>query len=71
MSHGTKPGQRAPSSKVGRNKTKCERYRAKGTKEKNANRREETYIGRGARRLAKKSNKVWNDLVNGEYGIEL
>lgn len=27
MSHGTKPGFRAPSSKIGRNKVKCERYR--------------------------------------------
>lgn len=36
MSHGTKPGNRAPSSKVGRNKAKCEKYRTQGRKAKNA-----------------------------------
>lgn len=51
MSHGTRPGQRAPSSKIGRNKTKCEKYRSRNTKEKNAERRMETYVNRVARRI--------------------
>lgn len=38
MSHRTKAGNRAPSSKIGRNKFKCEKYRTEGRKEKNAKR---------------------------------
>lgn len=29
MSHGTKPGERAPGDKMGRKKAACERYRAR------------------------------------------
>lgn len=57
MSHGTRPGQRAPSSKIGRNKTKCEKYRSRNTKEKNAERRMETYVNRGARRIIRLTEK--------------
>jgi hypothetical protein len=39
MSHGTKPGNRAPSSKMGRNKTKCDRYRSQNRAVANAARK--------------------------------
>lgn len=35
MSHGTKIGQRAPSSKIGRNSRKCERYTLNRTQDRN------------------------------------
>lgn len=39
MSHGTPRGQRAPASKSGRNKKKCEKYKLRGIREKNKARR--------------------------------
>lgn len=44
------------SSKSGRNKAKCERYRARGTKEKNAARKQATY----ERRMAKAAEAAAN-----------
>lgn len=39
MSHGTKPRERAPSSKIGRNTRKCQRYRERGIRDLNKTRR--------------------------------
>jgi hypothetical protein len=44
MSHGTKMGTRAPSSKIGRNKRKCDRYAADGRRERNKARKAERII---------------------------
>ena len=56
MSHRTAIGNRAPSSKMGRNKYKCDKYRAEGRREKNAARKAATI----ARNLAKAADNVWH-----------
>ena len=42
MSHGTIYGHRAPSSKIGRNTRKCDRYAGSNQRAKNATRRDTT-----------------------------
>lgn len=39
MSHGTRMNQRAPASKFGRNKNKCEKYKLVGQRERNKRRK--------------------------------
>ena len=50
MSHRTPIGHRAPSSKFGRNKFKCDKYAMQGRKEKNA--------ARKAQRIARNLSKA-------------
>lgn len=45
-------------SKAGRNKVKCQNYRANGTKEKNKKRRAETRLAKLARKALKRAEKA-------------
>jgi hypothetical protein len=54
MSHRTAVGNRAPSSKFGRNKWKCDKYASEGRKQKNAARKAATI----ARNLAKAAGMI-------------
>lgn len=66
MSHGTKPGFRAPQSKLGRNTRKCERYTAERRKDRNKTHRDGSREYRWHRdnhqRIAR-LNRELNDMV--------